>query len=122
MSSVFTKTLGGLSPRYYLRQFAFGLMLSALLIYLLRRGPEPLSLDLSIYALIGMNTLLYPYARYVYDSIVKFILGNNVLFLNAVVMLIAKFFTMLLCWFFAIFIAPLGLVYLYLHHGRREEE
>lgn len=30
--------------------------------------------------------------------------------------------TMLLCWAFAIFIAPIGLAYLYYHHSKAERE
>ncbi|APW06193.1 hypothetical protein SEES3845_012215 [Salmonella enterica subsp. enterica serovar Senftenberg str. ATCC 43845] len=47
-----------------------------------------------------------------------FIMGENAFFINAIVMLMAKVITMCLCWIFSIFIAPVGLAYLYYYHSR----
>jgi hypothetical protein len=68
--------------------------------------------------MLVVNTLLYPYSRFVYESIMNFIMGQNVFFVNALLMLGVKLMTMLLCWAFAIFVAPIGLAYLYYHHSR----
>ncbi|KSP11755.1 hypothetical protein AW889_01515 [Pseudomonas aeruginosa] len=57
-------------------------------------------------------------SRPLHEQIVSFIMGNNVFFGNALVMMIAKAFTMVLCWAFAIFVAPVGLLYLYFYHRR----
>lgn len=65
--------------------------------------------------------LLYPYSRFVYESVVGFIMGDNVFFTSAVLMLLIKYLTMSLCWVFAIFIAPIGLAYLYFHHTKIEK-
>ncbi len=67
---------------------------------------------------IAISTLLYPYSRFVYDSIIGFIMGENVFFVNAIKLLIIKFTTMTLCWVFSIFVAPIGLAYLYFHHSK----
>ena len=74
------------------------------------------------YSAIGMfalNTFLYPYSRFVYESIVGYVMGQNVFFVNALMMLIVKFIIMTICWSFALLIAPLGLLYLYIHHSRQ---
>jgi len=112
------KTFGGLSRRYYLRQLAFASIMAAILIWMLSQTKDP-SVKPGIYALLFINTLLYPYSRFVYESVVGFIIGNNVFFVNALFMLIAKLMTMTMCWSMAIFIAPLGLAYLYWHHSRQ---
>lgn len=39
-------------------------------------------------------------------------------FVNAFMLLFAKLMTMMLCWFLAVFIAPLGLGYLYYRHSK----
>lgn len=67
---------------------------------------------------LAINTLLYPYSRFVYEGIIGFIMGNNRFFGNALIVLITKFITMALCYSFAIIIAPFGLGYLYYHHGK----
>jgi hypothetical protein len=49
--------------------------------------------------------------------VVDFIVGRNLFILPALLLIGFKFMTMLMCWFLAIFIAPVGLAYLYLHHS-----
>ena len=66
------------------------------------------------------NALIYPYSRFVYESIVDFIFGNNVFFVNALFLLATKIITMLICFGFAIFIAPIGLIYLYYYHSKNK--
>ena len=119
MHPAIRKSFGGLSREYFIRQFLFGLIFPALLLVALNQdsavGPAPFG----TYFLIVVNTLLYPYSRFVYESVVNYILGKNVFFVNAWSMLVAKLMTMTLCWACAIIIAPIGLLYLYFHHSRK---
>lgn len=85
---------------------------------MLSRGKEPTPLGIYLFFLV--STLLYPYSRFVYESIAGFIMGKNVFFVNAIVMMMAKIFTMVMCWAAAIIIAPIGLLYLYIHHSKNE--
>mgnify|MGYP001086015253 FL=1 len=119
MHPVIAKTFGGLSARYYVRQFLFGLIFPALILFVLTRGSQPHASAFGAYALFAVNTLLYPYSRFVYESIIGYIMGSNVFFVNAILMLFVKLITMAICWSFAIFIAPFGLLYLYIHHSRK---
>lgn len=116
MHPVFEKTFGGLSPQYYGRHFIFGLFISAFYVYMLTHGNNALQFGLLLF--IAINSVLYPYSRFVYESLMGFIMGQNVFFVNAIVMLFFKLFTMVICWGMSIFIAPLGLAYLYYHHSR----
>jgi len=116
MHPVIAKTFGGLTPQYYFRQFVFGLIFPALMYFMLSRSPHPVP-----FVMIGMvviNTLLYPYSRFVYEGVVGFIVGQNMFWVNAFFMLFVKIMTMALCWSLAIFIAPLGLAYLYFRHSK----
>lgn len=79
---------------------------------------SPTGLSVGVVLVTAINTLLYPYARFVYESVVGFIMGGNVFFVNAFFMLFVKLMTMALCWAGAIFIAPIGLAYLYYHHSK----
>lgn len=63
--------------------------------------------------LILVSIPLYPYSRFVYESIVGFIMGQNIIFTNAVLFFVLKITTMFMCFFLAVFIAPIGLLYLY---------
>lgn len=116
MHPIIQKTLGGLSRQYYFRQFFFGLVVAAFFFFMSTNGGR--SVPMSMLFFIVISTFLYPYSRFVYESIVGFIMGENVFFVNAIFMLILKFITMLACWMFAIFVAPIGLAYLYYYHNK----
>jgi len=115
MHSIIARSFGGLTRAYYIRNFLFSLIFPALFIFISNFGKEsvPGGLLALILSFMAVSCLLYPYARFVYESVVNYIVGRNMFFVNAVLMLVVKFMTMFLCWYLAIFIAPLGLAYLY---------
>lgn len=119
MHPVIEKTFGGLSKAYYFRQLFFSIMLSALLGYLLMHGKAPTPMGVVIW--LAINAFLYPYSRYVYESIVGFIIGDNRFWGNALVFMTVKMTTMILCFIFAVFVAPIGLAFLYFYHSRQEK-
>ncbi len=113
----------GLTPQYYFRQLFFSILIFGIIILFM--GNAGIELDEKAYkglVLGTINTLLYPYARFAYESIVNFFTGDNEFYLNAVWMLMVKFLTMVLCWGFAIFIAPLGLILIYLYQRKEKKE
>ncbi|UJS23526.1 hypothetical protein [Thiothrix winogradskyi] len=119
MHPVIKKTFGGLTRQYFLRQLFFGGLIgaaaTAFVVSVGRINP------LIPVLLIILATFLYPYSRFVYETIIDFILGKNIIFFNAVLYFSTKAVTMLLCWAFSWAIAPLGLVYLYFHNNRIEQ-
>ena len=118
MHPFIAKTFGGLSGHYYVRQFLFGLIFPALIGFALSQATTPHTAAFGNYVLLAVNTLLYPYSRFVYESIVAYIMGKNIFFVNAIVMLLVKLMTMAICWSFALFIAPFGLLFLYIRNSR----
>lgn len=109
-------SFGGLNNAYYFRHFIFGLIFPAVLITVMLSDGKPIPISMT--ALMVLNTFLYPYSRFVYEGVVNFLLGRTVFFVNATSMVITKIFTMLFCWGFAVFIAPVGLIYLYVKHKK----
>lgn len=122
MANIIQKTFGGLSLNYYLRHFLFGLLIFALFIFAGVKHPKTGEWNITLLAILIISQFLYPYARFVYESIIDYILGNNIFFANAILVLIVKLFTMLFCYSFAIFIAPIGLIYLYFYHTKQEKQ
>ena len=118
MNPFFRKTFGGLNLAYYLRHLVFGVAFAALIVFSIYSNR---SIDFWTYLFIIVNTLLYPYSRFVYEQVMGFILGNTVFVFPIIILMMAKVFTMALCWFLAIFIAPLGLAYLYYYHTKQEK-
>jgi len=115
MHPIIQKTFGGLTKQYYFRQLFFGSLFGAGFIYM-NYGTKTSILGVASLSLVC--TLLYPYSRFVYESIVGFLMGKNLFIVNAFFLLLFKFFTMALCWIFAILIAPIGLAYLYFYNSR----
>lgn len=128
MHPIIAKTFCGLTLAYYSRQLFFGLIIAALFIWLNMNSTQSLTVGAIAFATI--STLLYPYSRFVYESIVGFIRGDKTSSGEIVVVvyndssiwplieLIVKLIMMILCWAFAIFIAPIGLGYLYFYHSK----
>jgi hypothetical protein len=116
MHPVIAKTFGGLSAQYYFRQFVFGAAITAFIVFMSTQGTQPIKIGMILF--MAVSTMLYPYSRFVYDSIVGFVMGQNVFVLPMLVMLAAKLVTMIVCWTCAVFIAPVGLAYLYFHHSK----
>lgn len=116
MYPVLERSFGGLSPRYYVRQFLFGLVL--FLFVALRHGKMMLAMPVHLQVIFALNALLYPYSRFVYESVVDFIVGDTVFALPVILYATAKLLTMVLCWFLATLIAPIGLVWLYFRGGQ----
>ncbi len=119
--AIFEKTFGGLSREYYFREFIFGLIFVILFFYpYYVKGMTIPPIGVILIAILSQ--IFYPYSRFVYHSMMDFIFGNNMFVVNAFLMLILKFLIMMICWFFAIFIAPIGLLYLYYHHTKEEKK
>jgi hypothetical protein len=118
MHPILQKTFGGLSRQYYLRQFVFGLIFPAITLFAFTHGTHPAPMPARLIFTLIVQALLYPYSRFVYESIADFIQGDNFYVLPMLVFVAWKAFTMLVCWAAAIFIAPIGLAYLYYHHSR----
>ena len=120
MTSFFWKTFGGLAPAYYFRHFVFGLMFPAFVYLGVMDQPE--TPRWHFYGYVLVSTLLYPYSRFIYERVVEFVLGSNVFYLNGWIFLFWKLATMAVCWALAMAIAPIGLLYLYIHYSHEERK
>ena len=119
MLEIIRKTFGGLELSYLIRQYIFSVIIAVIVYKLVKlAGPHSLA---SLISLV-LNTLLYPYARFIYEITMDYILGDNVFALPSGIFLLGKFITMLLCWSFAIVIAPVGLLFLYFYRSKEEKD
>lgn len=118
VNSILVKTFGGLSKRYYFRQLFFALLIAALSLWGRFQTAGMTLENMGFLTWIAGSTFLYPYSRFVYESVVNFIVGDNLFIVDAMLSFAAKIVTMAMCFFLAIFIAPIGLLYLYWHHSK----
>lgn len=120
MKTILAKTFGGLDKAYYFRQLFFGALLPAFIIFMTSQSPTAKPMPVSAMFYLGLNTLLYPYSKFVWDSVKDFLMGNTVITLALPLFFVVKLFTVVICWGLAIFIAPIGLVWLWWHHSKTE--
>jgi len=105
MKTILAKTFGGLDKAYYFRQLFFGALLPIFIIFISSQSSTAKPMPVSAMFYFGLNTLLYPYSKFVWDSVKDFLMGNTVITL-AIPM--------------AIFVAPIGLIWLWWHHSKAE--
>lgn len=117
MHPVLMRSFSGLPPRYCVRQFLFGLFFPGFLLLASTHGKGLLALPVHLQVIIALDTLLYPYSRFVYESVVGYIVGDNAFIVPVIIFGAAKLFTMLFCWAFTIFVAPIGLIWRYFRSG-----
>jgi len=113
------ETFKGLTTTYYIRNFLFGLIFAGLFIFAEIKATDT-NYGLIIFFII--NTLLYPYSRFTYETVINYILGDNIFFTNIVLFVSFKIITMISCWMFAIFISPIGLIIIYFINKNQEKD
>jgi hypothetical protein len=79
-------------------------------------------IEISVLLWLIASALLYPYSRFIYEMSVEYIFGNNVFIVSIFLLLILKIITMYICWSMAIFVAPIGLIFLFFYHSKEEKE
>jgi len=72
MKTILAKTFGGLDKAYYFRQLFFGALLPAFVIFMTSQSPTAKPIPVSAMFYLGLNTLLYPYSKFVWDTALVF--------------------------------------------------
>jgi hypothetical protein len=110
------KTFFGLTFSYYFRNLIFAAIVAGFQ-YNYQNTDVKASTVLPM-ALLIANTFLYPYSRFAYESFIGFFMGENVFIIPLIILLPYKLFTIMLCWFGATFISPIGLIFIWFHHSK----
>lgn len=118
MYAVIQKSFGGLTLPYYLRHLCFAVIFPLMLLAQVnhRSGAG------GMFLLAVVNTLLYPYARFLYERVWGFIMGDTKFMMGVLWVSVGKLITMMACWCLAIFLAPISLAYLYFQRERRVQQ
>lgn len=110
------KMLGGIEQSYLIRAYLIGCVYAALVMFMVFGSGETTSSTREPWGFVFfavVNTALFPFAKLVWDQMRNLVLGNNVVWMNAFFLLIAKWIINGMIWTMAIFVAPLGLLYLW---------
>lgn len=114
--SFLNRTFGALDPKYLIRAYVLSAAFMALMVWMLTYSTPPSAdknpLPMLIYFSIG--ALVFPFSKLVWDEMKRVMMGGNVFYLNAILLLFCKLIINYLLWSFALFIAPIGMAYLWL--------
>ncbi len=113
---VFLKRIfGAVQPSYLIRAYAIGVVFFGFFVFLAFSAAtrNPASSPYGMVALMLANLLFFPFSKLVFDEIKRVMMGDNILIVHIVVAMTAKLFINLLLFGLAIFIAPLGIIYLW---------
>jgi len=105
----FKRTFGTIDRRYLARSYLISML------YFCIMFPFFLHPDLSpiITIFITLNTLLFPFSKIVWDASKAFVLGETIIVQNALALFVAKYLINAILWSASIFIAPIGIAYLF---------
>lgn len=110
------RIFGGVDRAYLIRAYVIGIVLFAAYAWFVSQGTTPA--PTGIYVYFAISTLLFPFSKLVWDEIMSLMLGRNMFVMNAVFMIVIKLFINVLLWGCAVFVAPLGILWLW--HRTRE--
>lgn len=113
--------LKGLNPSYYWRHFVLGgilpILIIAMGIYLLFNDPNTTLYDVVTTSFLILTLMvLYPFSRFAYESVVEFIMGNNVIIANGLVFFLYKYFSYAILFMLSWFVAPIGMIILFFYN------
>ena len=114
MKLLIDRTVEAMTPRSFLPQLALGSLISAsylLLLLLYWPGVKNPQLGGAILMLVWLNTLLYPFARFVYSTIFYLLLGSGPYVVSSFWIFVAQVLITLGCWIFACIITPLAWIF-----------
>lgn len=113
-----------MSVAYLIRAYIFGGILAGAVIWFFEynmQGDQAVAAHI-ISAYFFVSFLLYPFTRYMYESVVGYVLGGMVIIANLKDMFMTKVFTMLLCLVFSIFLFPIFLLILYFYYLAKSKD
>lgn len=130
VKTILNRTIFGLSKEYYFRQFIFAVLICVAIILIVisevhHRSTNSIINTLFISGVLLICSLLYPYSRFLYESIVGFFLGENTFLVNSWIFLVVKLFTIVICLQFSVILAPICWIYLYFyyaHHAKKQSK
>ncbi|NHZ32353.1 hypothetical protein [Massilia rubra] len=113
MHPIISRTFFGLRPAYYVRQFIYALIPTAIIFNFMLSKKGEFGILWPMYALMIANVVLYPYARHFVSSVFGLLRGDGTYYVSVVVLLLWNLLVLAIVLGIAVFVAPLGLIVLY---------
>lgn len=107
------RIFAGMNGTYLVRAYVIGLLFLALMALGYFGSDADRAMPARMIAVGLINTLLFPFSKLIWDELKSFLLGQTVVVGNVGVVFLGKLFINALLWALAVFVAPLGVAYLW---------
>jgi hypothetical protein len=117
MKQAILNAFGGLDKPYLFKQYIIGVVVCITFGVIASKYGQ----GLGLYTLLtfAVNTVLYPYSRYLFESLIEMVFGNTRFDKSSGVLIAIKLLSIVFCWSAALFIAPLGLLFIHFRGGKK---
>jgi len=105
------RIFGAVDRTYLVRAYVIGIAIFAFYGWMFAQSHVPFRS--SMWFFFGLSTLLFPFAKLVWDEIMGMLMGRNIVIMPALILFFVKLMVNVLLWAAAILIAPLGVLYLW---------
>lgn len=106
-----SRILNGVDRKYLIRAWLIGLVFFVLIASMSIQTKNGAQYGMIIYS--AVCTLLFPFSKLVWDEIKNLVIGQNVFYMNALMLIFLKIFINALLWSLAPFVALLGIGYIW---------
>lgn len=106
--------INGIDRRYLIKSYIFGALIFSMFLYVLMLTGD---FHFIVFLFFLLNFFLFPFATVVWDDLIDLLLSGNQLLLPLLFVIPWKMFKMIILYMFAIVIAPIGLIYIYISNG-----
>ncbi len=109
----FQRIFSGVRTSYLIRAYIIGAIFFLLMASVSLSAQAKNGTPYGAITFAALSTVLFPFAKLVWDELRDLAIGNNMIFMNAILLFMLKWFVNAFLWTFAIFVAPLGVLYLW---------
>lgn len=117
---ILKQTIFGLSKPYFIRQIVIALILTwipAIFVVFSQTSNGKNIFIPQLIIMLTFLTLVFPYARFGLQSIVRIIIGNNIIIYN----ILWKFVGIVIAFMFWFILAPIGIIFIFLEHRKMNQ-
>ena len=106
-----SRIMNGVERSYIIRAWIIGAVFLAIMLFFAFNSKNGFPYGFIIYSIVC--TVLFPFSKLVWDELKNLIMGNNVVFMNALFLFLMKYFINAFLWALAPFIAIIGIGYIW---------
>lgn len=110
--TVLKRIFGSMNRQYIVRAYVIGLAFFTMIGLSIDASASAQTISVFVYIMMALNTLLFPFAKIVWDSLKGFVLGDTIIVQGLGVHFVMKYLINGILWSLATFVAPIGIIYI----------